>query len=81
MKNLSLLLALVLICSSLSGVISLADDSATCTITYFTNDDYLLMDDPGDSSDRIYKSADIEVEYGHVLTSRDIPYFDIYQGL
>lgn len=78
MKKLSLLLALVLICSSLSGVISLADEPATCTITYFTNDDYLLMSDPGDTWHKIYKSVEVEVEYGHVITSQDIPDFAIY---
>ncbi len=75
MKKLSLLMALVFICSSLSGAMSFADGQPrTCTITFFTNDDYLLM---GRTDYEEHKSFEIEREYGHVITNIDLPSFAV----
>ncbi len=75
MKKLSLLLALVLICSSLSGVVSLADSRGAYTVTFFTNDEYLLIGK--ERSDVHYDTVVMRFDHGHVITRQDLPYYEI----
>ncbi len=75
MKKLSILLALILICSSLSGVVSLADTRGTYTITFFTNDEHLLIG--WDLNDRYHKTVVRSFDYGHVITEDDLPFVSV----